>query len=561
MRKQTKLVAVLSAAALLALGASMTSFAAGWEKDDEGIWHYYDADGDMVEGEWKKDGGKWFYLDDEGDMLTSSWVDDEYYVGEDGAMVVNGWVYTVADEDQDDPAEDGEHWYYFGSKGKKVTTDKKINGKHYYFDEDGKMKSGWQQDNNGNVYYLGEENDGARTENQWLWLEKSGLINDDEDDDELTGMKVRGCDDTEADTCDDEGWYWFQSSGKMYYGSGKKNINGKYYIFNEHGQMLYEWIDKENTLTHASNAVLDGNIKATNADGTYKSASVSDMIYYNNVEDGSRANGWYEIDGSQDVGTDNDTNWYFFDDGVAEHATKTTTDQVPNITDETGASIYRARIKCDGKYFCFDQNGKMKTGLQYINAQRAFYSFDSNGYMQTGKVTSVECEDDDYTFYFEKKNGKNGQGVTGEKDGYLYFRGKRLEADDDNRLYYVNGEIYLVNTKGKIQKANTSGGKKFDIENKGIDAEDVVVVTNSDGKVQSIKVGNTSYNKAALYNAVKAVVPTANDYGNVMADQFVSVPFIALYNDNVKAIYTYTIHDVTAANLATTYGAEWRMKN
>ena len=30
MRKQTKLVAVLSAAALFAIGASMTSFAAGW---------------------------------------------------------------------------------------------------------------------------------------------------------------------------------------------------------------------------------------------------------------------------------------------------------------------------------------------------------------------------------------------------------------------------------------------------------------------------------------------------------------------------------------------------
>ena len=48
MRKQTKLVAVLSAAALLAMGASMTSFAAGWEKDDSGIWHYYDSDDEMV---------------------------------------------------------------------------------------------------------------------------------------------------------------------------------------------------------------------------------------------------------------------------------------------------------------------------------------------------------------------------------------------------------------------------------------------------------------------------------------------------------------------------------
>ena len=60
MRKQTKLVAVLSAAALLAMGASMTSFAAGWEKDDAGVWHYYDSDDEMVTDEWKKDGGKWF---------------------------------------------------------------------------------------------------------------------------------------------------------------------------------------------------------------------------------------------------------------------------------------------------------------------------------------------------------------------------------------------------------------------------------------------------------------------------------------------------------------------
>ncbi|MCR5370708.1 MAG: glucan-binding protein, partial [Clostridium sp.] len=111
MRKQTKIVAVLSAAALLALGASMTSFAAGWEKDEAGIWHYYDSDDDMVTGEWKKDGGKWFYLDDDGDMLTDHWVDDEYYVGSDGAMLVNQWYKGFGDdEDQDDPEDDGEHW-------------------------------------------------------------------------------------------------------------------------------------------------------------------------------------------------------------------------------------------------------------------------------------------------------------------------------------------------------------------------------------------------------------------------------------------------------------------
>ena len=195
MRKQTKLVAVLSAAALLAMGASMTSFAAGWQKDDAGVWHYYDSDDDMVTGEWKKDGGKWFYLDDDGDMLTDAWVDDDYYVGDDGAMLVNAWHYGLSDEDQDDPDDDGEHWYYFNNKGKKVVDqDKKINGKTYLFNADGEMQYGWQQVGE-NVYYFGDENDGARTESKWLWLEKSGLLDEDDDQD-----PVLGCD--ENDDCD-----------------------------------------------------------------------------------------------------------------------------------------------------------------------------------------------------------------------------------------------------------------------------------------------------------------------------------------------------------------------
>lgn len=49
MRKQTKVVAVASAAALLAIGGAMTSFAAqGWVEED-GTWYYYDKDGNRVE--------------------------------------------------------------------------------------------------------------------------------------------------------------------------------------------------------------------------------------------------------------------------------------------------------------------------------------------------------------------------------------------------------------------------------------------------------------------------------------------------------------------------------
>jgi glucan-binding YG repeat protein len=439
----------------------MTSFAAGWEKDEAGIWHYYDSDDDMVTGEWKKDGGKWFYLDDDGDMLTDAWVDDEYYVGSDGAMYTNQWYKGFGDDDeQDDPEDSGEHWYYFGSKGKKVNGDKKkIGGKTYYFDDDGHMRYGWYQDGDA-VYYLGGEDEGWRAESQWLWLEKSSVAAEADDDDY---MEVLGC--TEDDDCDDEGWYWFQSSGKMYYGTKKKKVNGNFFVFNDHGQMLYEWINGAKVKAGTPSGAhyeLDGI-------ATAESATIGQMLYYrengSDSIDGSRPTGWFQIDGSEDVGTDSDTKWYYIKKGEAKHASGA---DFAGIRDGSN-KVYVKREKIDGKWFAFDEKGQMVDGLQFIGsvddagrASASVYYFNSDGYQQTGKQSNVEEGDDDtFNYYFNSKNSGNGKGYTGEKDGYLYWNGKRLEADDDYKIYVVNGSYYLVNTKGKLQKSTS---KKYDIE-------------------------------------------------------------------------------------------------
>ena len=539
MRKQTKLVAVLSAAALLAMGASMTSFAAGWQKDDAGVWHYYDSDDEMVTGEWKKDGGKWFYLDEDGDMAVDQWIDDEYYVGDDGAMLTNAWKYTMSDDDQDDPDEDGENWYYFNNKGKKVADEtKKINGKTYLFDSDGKMEYGWQYEG-GNMYYYGDEMDGARTESQWLWLSKSGSLDSDETDHQDI---FPGCNDNNGEMCDDEGWYWFQSSGKMYNGAAKKKINGKFYMFNEHGQMLYEWINNTNTVKYGSNAELDGEHK--------KQATASNMLYYNAVEEGWRGDGWYEMDGSEDMGTDSDTDWYLIDDGEITYAKAS---DFAGVTDNDGKKIYvmRKKVKVSGnKYFAFNEKGQMQDGLQFVKNDGGFFYFDENGYMKTGKVASVECDDDDYTFFFTTKNGKNGIGYTGEKDGYLYYNGKRLEADDDYRFFYVEGKVYLVNNKGKVQKATGTKGRDFDdIENKSfVNVDDVTVMTNKNGVVTSID------GKAVkVYtDAVEAAVAEGNSFDAEKQNLDVTVPFISLY-DNV-----YTYESTTDAAGKVTVTSTWR---
>ena len=129
MKKQTKVMATLSTAALLALGFSAVSMAAGWD-NSTGAWRYLNNDGTEVVDEWKSANGNWFYLDSDGVMATDKLIEDEsgsktkyYYVDQYGAMVKNTWK-AVAMDDDDNTDLDAEYWwYYFGNDGKAYTTD------------------------------------------------------------------------------------------------------------------------------------------------------------------------------------------------------------------------------------------------------------------------------------------------------------------------------------------------------------------------------------------------------------------------------------------------------
>ena len=104
MRKQTKLVAVLSAAALLAIGASMTSYA-GWNDLGNGDWEYLDKDGDRVTGEWRRSSAGFCYLDDDGLMARNRLItpgesgddnDNYYYVHFSDGSLSNMYPTTSA---------------------------------------------------------------------------------------------------------------------------------------------------------------------------------------------------------------------------------------------------------------------------------------------------------------------------------------------------------------------------------------------------------------------------------------------------------------------------------
>ena len=322
----------------------------------------------------------------------------------------------------------------------------------------------------------------------------------------------------------------------------KKSINGKYYYFNAHGQMLYEWINTkggntiDSVVADAQKASLDSLEEATPSEAQQvKSGIVGDMRYANQVEDGSRTDGWYEIAGSEDARSDGDTDWYFFDKGEAQKAsveknkdlvaTKLSNGKYTAAKDGDNY-VYRARIKCDGKYFCFNELGQMQTGLQWINGY--LYFFDDNGYMKTGKVADVEEENNDiYTYYFITKTGGNGQGKTGPQDGYLYWNGKRLEADDDYALYQVEGETYLVNNKGKIQKTK----KDYALDANG--GNDVYIEI-SNSHVTKIAVDENGYLTDERGNNDSNVKSIGSVRNSLVDNEMIWIPYIYIY-DNILA--------------------------
>ncbi|RHS91039.1 hypothetical protein [Clostridium sp. AM42-4] len=498
MRKQTKVVAVASAAALLAIGGAMTSFAAqGWVEED-GTWYYYDKDGSRVENEWKKSGDNWFWLDgDEGGaMATDKLVeddDDTYYVDGNGVMVTNTWVKVVnEDQDDDDPAE--YRYYYMQSSGKAYKAGdssnvkfKTIDGKKYAFDDDGKMLYGWIKKDDANLamddsdwedaeYYLGSWEDGS-LKTGW---QKITVYNQDEDDDY-------------------DYWFNFKSNGEKRTRTDsnskgldilEKKINGKYYGFDKRGVMTYEW-----TATTESNT-----------------ATISNWRYFSDPENGARSTkGWFKVVAPDEDGDDNTFKDYSKDNADSTFAKGDAADENERWYYADGdGKLYVGQIKkIKGKYYGFapegSKAGSMLTGLcaltvkdngeieklwardmdsddldDALKAEGDFaattghaafgsdphdtlYYFgnneDTDGALKTGNV-SVNLDGDSYQFQFSKTGGAEGKGrgVNGIDDGkYIYKFGMKVKADSDDKyiVVYAKGDTGSTST-GEVHKIDTS---------------------------------------------------------------------------------------------------------
>ena len=561
MRKQTKLVAVLSTAALLAIGASMTSFAAtGWAEED-GTWVYYNRDGERAPDQWKKSGNNWYWLDSDGEMAIDQLIEDGdnyYYVDINGVMAANQWV-AIDNEDAGQDDEPDHYWYYFQANGKALTQGdndkvslKTVNGKKYAFDDEGKMLFGWVDENSAErvddtdgdafkegTYYFGGEDDGAMTVG-WLQLDVTY--------DEATNDEYKYTAPVFNDDEDQTRWFYFKSNGKKIYAEDgdrtkDKTINGKKYAFDEYGAMVAEWsLDEEDlegkSLASYSDAVKSGKIDAGKASandivtGKAFNAKYSEAWkYFNSVEDGARVSkGWFKVVPAEylnDEKYNDDEDYWYYADG--------------------SGNLYAGEFKTiKGKKYAFRNDGRMIDGLKFIyedkDAQSLTvwaddddpYRFDSeddfddnaplyeaagyycyyfgngdDGAMRTNKTT-VEIDGENFNFYFEKSGGKKGAGLTGEKDDKFYQSGKLLKADTDDKYSVVQRQL-VKKTDGTINSeldvVTTKDSTTTEVYNMLDDVDELLTVAKDTG-VEILTIDDL--NSEAYKNKADSILKAAN---------------------------------------------------
>lgn len=314
---------------------------AGWREDtyegspSQSYWFYSEGEGKLAEG-WKQIGGVWYYFCPE--MRTSSWYDQEkdlvYLIGKDGAWtgvstsgegwlnINNRWYYVEKYTEQ--YREGSTTWKYFYSNGIY-----EINGTNYFF-KDGVMQSnGWNSSTStwdGTVY------------TDWVYATPNGEL--------AKGWKQI-----------DGKWYYFNNGGRMYK-DGLCSINGKLYAFEASGAMkANQWHSQAWTYE----------------DGT------KEIHWMYMGPDGAAKTGWFK------VGKD----WYYAEeygdmvtgwlkDGGARYYLK-----------ESGAMAANEWIEEGGTWYFIKGNGAMAE-KEWILDGGTWYYMDENGVMLADGTFTID---------------------------------------------------------------------------------------------------------------------------------------------------------------------------
>ena len=286
-------------------------------------------------------------------------------------------------------------WHCKDKNGDDITQDWAKSGSDlYWLDENGEMATDLLVDDGENFYYV--NSDGKAVKNDWVKVE-----NTDDDGDEYY-------------------WYYFQASGKALKAKANNKpitVNGKKYLFDQDGKMLYGWIS-------GGEMVDDSDDKAWQA---------TDAYYAGGQDDGAVRTGvWEKIDVIDEEADFVDQQyWFYFQPSGLKFAA-----DADKLAEKT----------INGKRYAFDEYGVMKAeweataspsaGTASISSYYWFQDAETGAKLKKGwfrvipQASVNETDNDEETVHWYYAKG----------DGTLYKQAVKT----------INGKKYAFNDKGEM---------------------------------------------------------------------------------------------------------------
>ena len=338
----------------------------GWQSAF-GDWFYLE-NGKPVQGAWRQLGGSWYYFNYDGSMrmglLAQSSKDGTktYALSKDGVLSTGGWT------------EMGEnYWAYTDQNGEVLTGWQQIGGYWYYFDDgwtynktEYKQEASWSQSG-----WKGSMVTGAVQIWNSDWTDKhTYFFNEDGTWDNTPGWKTAQVDGRV------EYHYYDQNKNEV---TGWKQIDGKWYFFNDDGVLKNGWVGSGNTWYYLDPA--NGSAMATGwAQEVYE-----DWYYLN--EDGTMKTGWLEDGG----------NWYYLKDSGAMASDEWVTSGSSTYYMTEAGTMASGWAEDNGEWYYLDPNsGAMTTG--WVQSGDTWYYMDpATGAM----VSDGEVEVNGTTYKFD----------------------------------------------------------------------------------------------------------------------------------------------------------------
>ena len=271
MKRLTKALISLTAAAVIALSIG-APVSAGWIKQNNGSWSYYDLSNRKATG-WLQLQNTWYYLNPDG-LMATGWKQTNgtwYYLSNSGAMKT-GWLYTNS------------KWYYLNENGAMKTGWLKLQNTWYYLNGDGSMKTGWLLNNNKWYFF----NSGGAMKTGWL-LNGGGWYYLNGDGSMKTGWLQLG-----------DKYYYLASDGKMV--TGRQSIDGTTYVFEDNGALMPNTTSIEDATEYEQQVLKEVNQIRANA-------GLSPLAYSSTLSLGAKIRAG-EIALKFDHVRPNGTNWY-----------------------------------------------------------------------------------------------------------------------------------------------------------------------------------------------------------------------------------------------------------